>query len=100
MKILTQVRFYLVLVTLAFITLLVQYLNQKEELKQCQTDNGFISGGDIQKAELQNRIDSLHDELFIEKTTSGRYELTLEHLKEVNPKLGKEMEEWMYHETE
>ena len=100
MKILTQVRFYLVLVTLAFITLLVQYLNQKEELKQCQTDNGFISGGDIQKAELQNRIDNLHDELFIEKTNSGRYELTLEHLKEVNPKLGKEMEEWMYHETE
>jgi len=100
MKILTQVRFYLVLVTLAFITLLVQYLNQKEELKQCQTDNGFISGGDIEKAELQNRIDSLHDELFIEKTNSGRYELTLEHLKEVNPKLGKEMEEWMYHETE
>lgn len=100
MKILTQVRFYLVLVTLAFITLLVQYLNQKEELKQCQTDNGFISGGDIEKAELQNRIDSLHDELFNEKTISGRYELTLEHLKEVNPKLGKEMEEWMNHETE
>jgi hypothetical protein len=44
--------------------------------------------------------DSLHDELFNAKTEAGRYELTLEHLKEVNPKLGKQMEDWMAHETE
>ena len=47
-----------------------------------------------------NKSDSLYDELFIEKTTNGRYELTFEHLKEVNPKLGKQMEDWMSHETE
>lgn len=45
-------------------------------------------------------VDSLHDELFIEKAQNGRYELTFEHLKEVNPKLAKEMEEFMAHETE
>jgi hypothetical protein len=56
-----------------------------------------LGGGDIEKAKL---IDSLHDELFISKVQNGRYELTFEHLKEVNPKLGKEMEDWMGHETE
>jgi|LakMenE01Jun11ns_1017448.scaffolds.fasta_scaffold8518135_2 hypothetical protein len=45
-------------------------------------------------------IDSLHDEVFIKSVDAGRYELTLDHLKEVNPKIGKEMEEWMSHETE
>ena len=100
MKILTQIRFYLVLVSLAFITLLVQYMNQKEELIKCQTDSGYISGGDIEKAELMSRIDSLHDENFNKSTIIGRYELTIEHLKETHPKIGKETEEWMYHETE
>lgn len=45
-------------------------------------------------------IDSLNDENFNNRVEAGRYELTLEHLKEVNPKVGKEMEEWMSHETE
>jgi phage terminase large subunit len=42
----------------------------------------------------------LYDELFIRHVENGRYESTFEHLKEVNPKLGEEMEEWMNHETE
>jgi flagellar motor switch/type III secretory pathway protein FliN len=45
-------------------------------------------------------IDSLNDENFNSRVEVGRYELTLDHLKEVNPKIGKEMEEWMSHETE
>lgn len=45
-------------------------------------------------------IDSLNDETFNSRVEAGRYELTLDHLKEVNPKVGKEMEEWMSHETE
>jgi hypothetical protein len=49
---------------------------------------------------LQNVNDSLYDELFIRHIENGRYELTFDHLKEVNPKLGEEMEEWMSHETE
>jgi hypothetical protein len=54
----------------------------------------------IEVETLQNVNDSLHDELFIRHIENGRYELTFEHLKEVNPKLGEEMEEWMSHETE
>ena len=44
--------------------------------------------------------DSLHDELFIKSTEVGRYELTLEHMKNVNPKAAHEFEQYMSHETE
>lgn len=86
--------------------LLICFLQQKELAKlRSERDNLIhhmvdahaMEGGNIKKAEL---ADSLHDELFNSKTIIGRYELTFEHLKEVNPKLGKEMEEWMNHETE
>lgn len=100
MRILTQIRFYLVVVTIAFVGLLVNYLNMKDELIKCQTDKGYISGGDIEKAELMSRIDSLYDENFNKSTIIGRYEITMEHLKETYPKIGKETEEWMNHETE
>lgn len=64
-----------------------------------------ISTNENRRMELEiesqkQMIDSLHDENFNSFTELGRYELTLDHLKEVNPKLGKEMEEWMNHETE
>ena len=49
---------------------------------------------------LQNRADSLHDELFNAKVWSGRYELTLDHLQEVNPKATLEFVNFMNHETE
>ena len=49
---------------------------------------------------LNELCDSLHDIAFENSVEAGRYEITLEHLKEVNPKLGKEMEDWMSHNTE
>jgi hypothetical protein len=49
---------------------------------------------------MQNVVDSLHDELFIKHIENGRYELSLEHLYEVNPKAAKEFTEFMEHETE
>ena len=48
----------------------------------------------------QNTIDSLHDELFINSVTLGRYELTLDHLQEVNPDAALEFVNFMSHETE
>jgi hypothetical protein len=47
-----------------------------------------------------NITDSLHDELFMSKVQNGKYELSLEHLYEINPKAGKEFTEFMEHETE
>ncbi len=100
MKILTEIKFYLVVVIIAFLSLLVNYLNLKEELNKCQIDKGYIPGGDIEKAQLMSRCDSLANEDFIKGTIIGRYEITMEHLKEVDPKTGKELEEWMSHNTE
>ena len=48
----------------------------------------------------QNIVDSLQEELFMLQTQNGRYELSLEHLYEVNPKVGKEFQNFMENETE
>ena len=49
---------------------------------------------------LDNEIDSLREELFMLQTQTGRYELALEHLYEVNPKAGKVFDEYLNKETE
>ena len=49
---------------------------------------------------LEHQLDSLQGKIFNLSTQNGRYELTLEHLKEVNPKAAKEFENYMNHETE
>jgi hypothetical protein len=48
----------------------------------------------------QIELDSLREETFILGVENGRYELTLDHLHETNPKAAKEFEEYMFHETE
>jgi hypothetical protein len=58
-------------------------------------------GNDIGTIQSQKQtIDSLQNENFNISVQNGRYEITFDHLKEVNPKLGKEMEDWMSHNTE
>ena len=49
---------------------------------------------------LQATADSLHDELFIRHVMNERYELSLDHLQEVNPKAALEFVNFMNHETE
>lgn len=49
---------------------------------------------------LEHQLDSLRDETFIISTENGRYELSLEHLKEVNPKAAKEFENFLNTQTE
>ena len=82
----------------AVAVLVVCYFQQKE-LSKLRTEQKIevVVGGDIEKANL---IDSLHDELFIQKVQNGRYELSLEHLYEVNPSAAKEFDDFMAHETE
>ena len=78
--------------------LLICYLQQKELSKlRAEQKIEVVVGGDIQKV---NTIDSLNDELFQAKVQNGKYELSLEHLYEVNPKAGKQFTEFMEHETE
>ncbi len=82
----------------AVAVLVVCYFQQKE-LSKLRTEQKIevVVGGDIEKANL---IDSLHDELFQSKVQNGRYELSLEHLYEVNPSAAKEFTNFMEHETE
>jgi hypothetical protein len=82
----------------AVAVLVVCYFQQKELTKlRAEQKIEVVVGGDIEKANL---IDSLHDELFIQKVQNGRYELSLEHLYEVNPSAAKEFDDFMAHETE
>ena len=89
----------------AVAVLVVCYFQQKELSKlRAEQKIEVVVGGDIEKANLidslQNRSDSLYDELFNAKVENGRYELSLEHLYEVNPKAGKVFQDFMEHETE
>lgn len=95
-----QIRFYLVLSIIGFLTSMLFYQNlkidldkTKKDLIKCQTEVGYVPGGDVEK-------DSLRLELFNAQTLNGRYELSLEHLYEVNPKAGKEFDEFLNNETE
>ena len=82
----------------AVAVLVVCYFQQKELSKlRAEQKIEVVVGGDIEKANL---IDSLHDELFNTKVQNGRYELSLEHLYEVNPSAAKEFDDFMAHETE
>ena len=93
MKIITQIRFYLVVAILAFMSLLVHYLNQQEELKKCQTDKYSLSGGNISTSELR-------DSLFIMSTNLGRYEIALEMLREEDSVAAQKFENILYTKTE
>jgi len=78
--------------------LLICFLQQRELSKlRAEQRMEVIVGGDIEKA---HTIDSLQSELFVQQTIVGRYEVTLEHLKETNPKAAKEFEDWMSKNTE
>jgi hypothetical protein len=78
--------------------LLICYFQQKELSKLRKQIVFPISTPKIDS--LQNVIDSLDNEIFVIKSINGRYELSLEHLYEVNPKVGKQFTEYMENETE
>lgn len=78
--------------------LLICYLQQKELTKLRKENSVVVSTPKVDS--LQTIIDSLQTETFLLQTQNGRYELSLEHLYEVNPKAGKEFTEFMETETE
>ena len=79
--------------------LLICYLQQKE-LSKLRSEQIKVYNVPASVDSLQSIIDSLNGEVFILQTQTGRYELSLEHLYEVNPKAGKDFTEFMEHETE
>jgi hypothetical protein len=83
----------------AIAVLVVCYFQQKE-LARLRSEQIKVYNVPHNIDSLITLKDSLYDELFISKVQNGRYELSLEHLYEVNPKAGKQFTEFMEHETE
>jgi hypothetical protein len=103
----TRFKIYTFAIAIAFLGLYIAFANLKKELKEtkdelakCQMENFYIVPGDISKGEAQTTIDSLNNELFILSTTVGRYEITIDHLKEVNPKAYEQFDRYLQTQTE
>jgi len=82
---------------LVCIWLSVKVANLQGDLEKNEAINTVLQS---QTVKMQNKIDSLHDESFIISTINGRYELSLEHLKQVHPKAANEFEYFMNTKTE
>jgi hypothetical protein len=80
--------------------LLYVIYGQNEQLTKLESEQVKVYNVPLAVDSLQNIIDSLEAETFSAQTQNGRYELSLEHLYEVNPKAGKEFSNFMEHETE
>ena len=72
---------------------------QQKELTKLRSERVVISTPKTTDS-LQKVVDSLETELFMSQTMNGRYELSLEHLHEVNQKAGLEFQRFMETETE
>jgi hypothetical protein len=82
----------------ALFLLVICYLQQKQMAKLRQEVKiEVMQGGDIAKSQM---VDSLRDELFIKHVELGRYELTLDHLHDINPIAAKQFDDYFSHETE
>jgi hypothetical protein len=79
--------------------LLICYYQQKE-LSKLRSEQVKVYNVPAAVDSLQNIVDSLRSEYFIANSIVGRYELTLEHLYEVDPTAAKEFDDFMQHETE
>jgi hypothetical protein len=93
MKTETQLRAGLAFSLLFLVILSFQYMKQNDELTKCKVNKDSLTGGDIQKAELQ-------DSLFILQTNLGRYEIALEMLKEEDSLCAQKFEDILYTKTE
>jgi hypothetical protein len=84
------------------IALLSVIYMQNNELKELKEKTQFIekSAPLAEDANITNEMDSLRTELFNVQSINGRYELALEYLYEVNPKAGKQFDEYLNNETE
>lgn len=64
------------------------------------TQNTKITELKITAIKQEKVIDSLQTKIFQVQTLNGQYEITLEHLKEVNPKVAQQFQDYLLSETE
>ena len=80
---------YLLPLVIAGMAIIIVY--QNKELKQCRLEG--LQGGEIAKGELQDSLTQVATEL-------GRYEMTLELLKEKDSIAANKFEDILYTQTE
>jgi len=90
MKFLKDIRVYVVITCLSLIYTVNQNIVNKTKITNLENE----------LSKVESEKDSLKDELFINKVEVGRYELTIDHLKEYDPKAYKEFDRYLSHETE
>ena len=96
----TKLRGGLAMSLLGLTIMIFFYFQQQDELQRCKSGDGFLQGGNIEKAQIINERDSLRDELFIRFTEVSRYEVALEIFKEQNEKAAYEFELILTTQTE
>ena len=84
---------------LALLYTIYGYRQQNEKLKKEVT---FVSDSVLTHNvdSLTKLVDSLNNEAFSANNAMGRYELSLQHLEEVNPKAAKQFNDYLTNETE
>ena len=82
------------------VAVLVVCYFQQNELSKLRSEQVKVYNVPHNIDSLINLKDSLHDELFMKHIENGRYELSLQHLYEVNPSAAKEFDDFMQQETE
>jgi tRNA U34 5-carboxymethylaminomethyl modifying enzyme MnmG/GidA len=89
---------------LVCIWLSIKVANLQEDVEKNEAINSVLQSQKVRmekemEKEMQNKIDSLHDKSSSISTINGRYELSLDHLKQVYPKAAKEFEYFMNTKT-
>ena len=97
MTIETKLRGLLVLTILTLLWMTVMWNNDIIVINNQKTE---INNLNHLNDSLLIQYDSLREDHFNISVENGRYEITFDHLNEINPKLGKKMEDWMSHNTE
>jgi hypothetical protein len=93
----TKLRGGLVLSILVLLWLTVMWSNSVITVKE---QKNTINSLNVSLDSLQCVKDSLYEEHFISSVMNGRYEVTLENLKEINPQAAKEFVDFLYSQTE
>jgi hypothetical protein len=81
----TRLRAAIAMSLLSLIILTFFFFQQQEELRKCKSQDSFIQGGDIEKEQLVNRIDSLNDELNVQHMINSELSNGWEILRETHP---------------
>lgn len=79
------------------------YFESRERAKLYKENKEFskkIIEINKQKDSLSRACDSLSDEVFMQSTIVGRYEITLDYLKTENPKAAEQFENFLTTQTE